>query len=150
MQTATTSRAFVLRPTAAQHSKQGLLNADAISAETVGSQALWMGIVTIPPGAKANAHFHERHETAIYVVSGGGELWFGDRLQDRTVFQAGDFIYIDAGVPHVPINTSPNEPIVTIIARTDPNEQESVVLIPDLDGSVDLPEHGDEAPASAS
>jgi uncharacterized RmlC-like cupin family protein len=46
---------------------------------------------------------------------------------------AGDMIYIPAGVPHLPFNPSDTEPGVFIIARTDPNEQESVVLRPDLE-----------------
>jgi len=35
-------------------------------------------------------------------------------------------------VPHLPGNPSTTEPCVAVIARTDPNEQESVVLLPDL------------------
>ncbi len=46
---------------------------------------------------------------------------------------AGDFMYIPANVPHLPINPSPTETAVAILARTDPMEQESVVLLPDLD-----------------
>jgi uncharacterized RmlC-like cupin family protein len=136
MATSMSSNAVVLRPSQARLSKQGLQNAEAISAESVGSQALWMGIVTIPPGAKAKAHFHEHHETAIYVAAGAGELWYGERLQHHTTFEAGDFIYIGAGVPHVPFNPSDTEPIITFISRTDPNEQESVVLLPELDSVV--------------
>jgi uncharacterized RmlC-like cupin family protein len=49
---------------------------------------------------------------------------------------AGDFVYIPAGVPHLPVNTG-TEPIFAVIARTDPNEQESVVLMPELDGVPD-------------
>ena len=137
MQATTLSNAFVLRASAAQRSKQGLLNADAISSETVASKALWMGMVTLPPGARANAHYHERHETAIYVVKGTGEMWYGVRLEERATFEPGDFIYIGAGVPHVPVNPSETDPMVAIIARTDPNEQESVVLLPELDELVD-------------
>jgi uncharacterized RmlC-like cupin family protein len=47
--------------------------------------------------------------------------------------QPGDFFYIPAGVPHLPHNPSETVPYVGIIARTDPNEQESVVLLPKLD-----------------
>lgn len=46
--------------------------------------------------------------------------------------QTGDLVYIPAGVPHLPYNPS-NAPCHAVIARTDPNEQESVVLRPDLD-----------------
>ena len=137
MATSTTSYAIILRPSDTYQSKQGLQNAEAISAKSVGSKGLWMGLVTIPPGARAKAHFHEHYETAIYVVQGRGELWSGDRLQHRTTFEAGDFIYIAAGVPHVPFNPSETEPIVTLISRTDPNEQESVVLLPELDQLVE-------------
>jgi uncharacterized RmlC-like cupin family protein len=37
-------------------------------------------------------------------------------------------------VPHLPYNPSQTDEAVVVIARTDPNEQESVVLLPELDG----------------
>ncbi len=52
-------------------------------------------------------------------------------LRKRVRAEAGDFVYIPAGVPHQPANASQTEPLVAIIARTDPNEQESVVLLPE-------------------
>jgi uncharacterized RmlC-like cupin family protein len=36
-------------------------------------------------------------------------------------------------MPHLPYNLSATEPVVAIISRTDPNEQESVVLLPELE-----------------
>lgn len=47
--------------------------------------------------------------------------------------RAGDFLYIPANMPHHPYNPSPTGDCVAIIARTDPNEQESVVLLPGLE-----------------
>ena len=41
---------------------------------------------------------------------------------------AGDFVYIPAGLPHQPFNPS-DRVARALIARTDPNEQESVVLL---------------------
>jgi uncharacterized RmlC-like cupin family protein len=38
---------------------------------------------------------------------------------------------VPAGTPHQPANTSQTEPLIAIVARTDPNEQESVLLLPD-------------------
>jgi uncharacterized RmlC-like cupin family protein len=87
-----------------------------------------MHMVTIPPGARANAHLHENHETAIYVLSGEAEMWFGEGLTEHLTIRAGDYLYIPAGVPHLPANSHATEPCVGILARTDPNEQESVVL----------------------
>jgi uncharacterized RmlC-like cupin family protein len=40
---------------------------------------------------------------------------------------AGDFVFIPAVVLHH--RTSQSEPLVAVIARTDPNEQESIKLI---------------------
>jgi uncharacterized RmlC-like cupin family protein len=47
----------------------------------------------------------------------------------------GDYLYIPAGVAHVAVNRTAM-PAVFVGARTDPNEQESVVLRPDLDARV--------------
>ena len=43
--------------------------------------------------------------------------------------------YIPAGMPHLPANVT-NAPASAVIARTDPNEQESVVLLPELEALV--------------
>lgn len=113
--------------------KQGLTYAPAISAETVGAKGIHMQILTMPPGARAKAHKHEAHETAIYVLSGEAGMYYGDRLEQHMTTRAGDFVYIPANVPHLPYNASTSEPCTAVIARTDPNEQESVVLLPELD-----------------
>ena len=131
---------FVTKPTCAvvpaaqiYHGKQGLTYFSGIATETVGSREICMHLVTIPPGARGTAHLHRDHETALYVLSGGAETWCGEGLQERLVVRNGEFLYIPAGLPHVPINTSQTEPCIAVLARTDPSEQESVVLLPDLD-----------------
>ncbi len=48
---------------------------------------------------------------------------------------AGDMLYIPAGMPHLPANVG-DQPATAVIARTDPNEQESVVLLPELEALV--------------
>jgi uncharacterized RmlC-like cupin family protein len=113
--------------------KQGLEDAPAISAQSVGAAALHMQILTMPPGATAKAHKHESHETAIYVLSGEAGTYYGERLEHHFVCHAGDFVYIPANVPHLHYNISATEPCVAVVARTDPNEQESVVLLPHLE-----------------
>src|SRR5208337_2909897 len=113
--------------------KQGFSYAPAISAETVGARAIHMQMLTIPPGARARAHKHESHETAIHVLSGEVGMWYGERLENHMINRVGDFVYIPANVPHLPYNLSETEPAVAVVARTDPNEQESVVLLPQLD-----------------
>jgi uncharacterized RmlC-like cupin family protein len=67
------------------------------------------------------------------VLSGEVGMYYGERLENHRVTRAGDFVYIPANVPHLPYNMSETEPATAIVSRTDPNEQESVVLLPELD-----------------
>jgi uncharacterized RmlC-like cupin family protein len=115
--------------------KQGLNYFAGIAAETVGSKGICMHLLTLPPGIRAKAHLHESHETAIYMLSGEAHTWYGDRLENLLVLKAGELMYIPAGVPHLPANLG-DQPASAVIARTDPNEQESVVLLPELDALV--------------
>ncbi len=89
--------------------------------------------VVIPPGARAKAHIHRGYETAIYLLQGRVLTRYGEGLAKSVVNEPGDFIYIPADVPHRPENLSLTEPAIAIVARTDPNEQESVELyeVPD-------------------
>ena len=116
--------------------QQGLPYAAAVSAETVGSRGLWLGLVTIPPGGRTRAHLHRDHESAISVLAGESECWYGPRPGGVLVTRRGDIVYVPAGTPHVAVNRSPTEPCRVVIARTDPHDQESVVLLPELDGRV--------------
>jgi uncharacterized RmlC-like cupin family protein len=112
--------------------KQGLDYFSGVSAESCGAKAICMHMLVMPPGAKAKAHFHEAHETAIYMLEGVSEFLHGPNLEHCDRVSAGDYIYIPAGVPHQPYNPT-DERAVAIIARTDPNEQESVILTPELE-----------------
>jgi uncharacterized RmlC-like cupin family protein len=119
--------------------KQGLMYTPAVSAESAGANAIHMQLVTIPPGGRAKAHKHASHETAIYALSGTSGMWFGEHLENHMLVKAGDFVYIPADMPHLPYNPSTTENCVAVIARTDPNEQESVVLLPHLDEKALVP-----------
>jgi uncharacterized RmlC-like cupin family protein len=115
--------------------KQGHLYAPGISAQSVGARKIHLQIVRFPPGGRANAHKHDGHETAIYVLSGESGMWYGERLEQHLIARAGEFLYIPANMPHLPYNLSASESCVAVIARTDPNDQESVVLLPELEGA---------------
>ena len=115
--------------------KQGLTYFAGISAETTGARGICMHLLRIPPGTRARAHLHEAHETAIYVLSGDAEMWYGEGLGEHLTVGAGEFLYIPAGMPHLPANSGA-EPCTAVLARTDPNEQESVVLLPEFEANV--------------
>jgi len=115
--------------------KQGFSYNEGISRESTGSQAICMHLLTIPPGGRARAHKHATHETAIYMLSGVTVMYWGEALQHRMEVRAGELLYIPADMPHLPFNPGP-EPASAVIARTDPHEQESVVLLPELEALV--------------
>ncbi len=117
------------------HGRQGLDYFEGVSRQSVGARGICMHLLTIPPGGRAKAHQHAAHETAIYVLSGRAEMWHGERLESRMTVEAGDMVYIPAGVPHLPANPGAT-PVTAVVARTDPDEQESVVLRPDLEDLV--------------
>lgn len=121
----------VIRSNARYEGKQGLTYDVGIFAGNTGAQAICMHALSIPPGGRANAHYHAGHESAIYVLSGEAGMWYGEGLKEHLTVRAGDYLYIPAGMPHLPYNLSETEPCIAVIARTDPNEQESVVLIDD-------------------
>ena len=124
----------VLRGSDAFESKQGPVYTPGISAETVGATALFLGVVTIPPGQRTKAHIHELHESAFYMLSGEEvELWSGNQLEHREVDRPGDYLFIPPGVPHVAVNRSKTTPAVFVGGRNEPTAQESVVMHPELD-----------------
>lgn len=127
----------IIRPNSTYDGKQGFSYFEGIAAETVGATGVCMHLLTIPPGGKAKAHMHAAHETAIYVISGEAHTWYGDQLEKHVVVHTGEFFYIPAGMPHLPANLS-DQPCTAVIARTDPNEQESVVLLPELEALVEV------------
>jgi uncharacterized RmlC-like cupin family protein len=123
----------VIRSATTHTGKQGLPYFQGICAESVGAREICMHLLTIPPAGRARAHLHASHETAIYVLGGEAEMWYGEDLQHHLMVRAGDLLYIPAGMPHLPANCSATQPCVAVVARTDPNAQESVVLLPTLE-----------------
>jgi uncharacterized RmlC-like cupin family protein len=124
---------FVVSGSQPYTSAQGSRYAPGVSAETTGATALFLGVVTLPPGERTKAHAHERHETAHYMLSGEEvELWTGPRLAQRHVARPGDYLFIPAGMPHVAVNRS-RTAAVFVAARNEPAARESVLMLAELD-----------------
>jgi uncharacterized RmlC-like cupin family protein len=98
-----------------------------ISGSTVGSQGLSMHLVVIPPGAKADPHVHIGYETGIYVLEGRVLTRWGHNLENETVSEPGEFLFVPPGVPHEAVNLSNSSPARAVIARNDPAEQDKVM-----------------------
>ena len=128
----------VLRDFNTFQAKTGLPYRMGLTRESVGATGISMHVISIPPGDRALAHKHEGHESVLYVVSGEADTYFGENLSEHVVVKTGDLQYIPAGCPHLSVNRSKTESCVGVVARTDPNDQESVVMLPELDKYVPL------------
>ncbi len=113
--------------------KQGPTYGDGVFARNTGATNLCLHLLQIPPGGRASAQLRARHETALYLISGKAIMLRKPGLAHRLAMRPGDYVYIPPNVPHLPVNPSASETAVAVLARTDPREQESVVLLYELD-----------------
>ncbi len=126
--TTTDTGLLVLRPGGEVMSKQSLPYFLGVSGASAGAKGISMNLVVIPPKGAAEPHSHRGYETAIYMMKGKLEVRHGHGLAHSTFVEAGEFIFLPADLPHQPVNLSDDEPALAIVARNDPNEQESVEL----------------------
>ena len=117
----------VVRPASETMSRQHLPYYVGISETTAGAKNISMNLIVIPPAGAAEPHLHKGYETAIYLLKGRVATRYGHKLEKSIICEEGDFILIKPDVPHQPVNLSVTEPALAIVARNDPNEQESVV-----------------------
>jgi uncharacterized RmlC-like cupin family protein len=105
----------------------GIRYKTGMSAANVGSKELSMNVARIPPGGVAHAHIHVDFEVMLYILEGKVRHEFGTGLRQSVENQAGDFIFIEPGVPHEVFNMSGTEPVVAVVARSDASEWENIV-----------------------
>ena len=96
-------------------------------AQNVGSTKLSMNVATIPPGGVAAAHIHVGFELMLYILQGRVRHEYGPGLEKVVDNQAGDFIYIEPGVPHEVFNLSATEPVIAVVARSDADEWQNII-----------------------
>ena len=83
-----------------------------LSAKNTPARHLSMNVATIPPGGVAYAHVHVGFEVMLYILEGRVRHEYGPGLSRSVENGAGDFIYIEPGVPHEVYNLSQSEPVV--------------------------------------
>ena len=98
-----------------------------LSGKNVGAKQLSMNVATIPPGGVASAHIHVGFEVMLYILAGRVRHEYGENLKQVIENAAGDFIFIEPGVPHEVFNVSRTEPVVAVVARSDPSEWQNIV-----------------------
>ena len=103
----------------------GMFRAEGAGAKTVGAEGIWVGHVTVEKGVRSGPHHHGALESVIYVISGRARFRYGDRLERVVEAQTGDFVFVPPYLVHQEINTSADEAVAMIVARS---SQENIVI----------------------
>ena len=117
----------VIRRSATCRGWNGIQYKVGLSAKNVPARELSMNVATIPPGGVAGAHIHVDFEVMLYILQGRVRHEYGPGLKQVVENEAGDFIFIEPGVPHEVFNCSQTEPVVAVVARSDAGEWEHII-----------------------
>ena len=123
----------VVIPTgAAYEGRQGFTYLTGLNGATAQSQGICMAVVDLPAGARARTHLHQGVETAVYVLEGVVDMYFGERLGDHLVARAEEFVYVPADMPHRVMNRS-DASARALVAHSSPDDQAGIIMRPELD-----------------
>ena len=118
---------FTIRASGIHRDWNGIHYKTGLSAKNVPARELSMNVARIPPGGVALAHIHVDFEVMLYILEGTVRHDFGPNLRHSIINHAGDFIFIEPGVPHEVLNVSDTEDVVAVVARSDASEWENIV-----------------------
>src|SRR5438093_6299235 len=121
---------FTVRGSGNMRGWNGIQYKAGLSEKNVSARQLSMNVATIPPGGVAAAHIHVGFEVMLYILQGRVRHEYGPALEFAVENQAGDFIFIEPGVPHEVFNLSDVEPVVAVVARSDASEWEHILEFP--------------------
>ncbi|HLI60315.1 MAG TPA: cupin domain-containing protein [Solirubrobacteraceae bacterium] len=118
----------VVKPGPDRETPRGIVGGAEISQATVGASNIHMGRYRVPPGARSRPHYHDACESALYMLSGGIRVVWGDRLEQSLELEPGDMLYVPPRITHIVENLSDSEPADYVVARDSP--QEDAVVVP--------------------
>lgn len=117
----------VVKPGADHDVPRGVVAGAEISQTTAGAHNIYMGRFRVPAGARSMPHYHEGCESAVYMLSGGLLVRWGDQLEQELELAPGDMVYVPPRETHVLENVSDSEAAEYVVARDSPHEDAVVV-----------------------
>ncbi len=118
---------FVIRKHENCRDWNGIRYRRGMSSKNLSARELSMNVATVPPGGVAKAHIHDGFELMLYILKGRVRHEYGPGLKYSVENEAGDFIYIEAGIPHEVFNLSDTEPVEAVVARSSADEWEKII-----------------------
>ena len=122
----------LVKPGTKYEGAQGVTYDAGVSRHTAGSEKVCRNVVPMPPGAKANPHFHKGIETIAYMLEGECTVFHGSTLEHQTVVRQGEQIFIPEDVPHAPCNLS-DKRCVWIVVHSSGDDQDELIRTENLD-----------------
>jgi uncharacterized RmlC-like cupin family protein len=117
----------VVKPGHDREVPRGVVGGAEISQATAGAHNIYMGVFRVPAGAQSRPHYHERCESAVYMLAGGLRVRWGDHLEHEVTLEPRDLVYVPPRETHVLENLSDDEPAEYVVARDSPHEDAVVV-----------------------
>lgn len=117
----------VIRGSGVHRSWNNILYKEGMSGKNVGASEMSINVAQIPPGGVAYAHIHDGFEVMLYILEGRVRHEYGPGLKHTIENEAGDFIFIEPGVPHEVFNMSDTEPVVAFVARSTADEWDKII-----------------------
>ncbi|MBV8941733.1 MAG: cupin domain-containing protein [Solirubrobacterales bacterium] len=117
----------VIKPGPGREVPRGVVGGAEISQTTAGARNIYMGVFRVPPRSQSRPHYHERCESAVYMIAGSLRVRWGEQLESELGLEPGDLVYVPPRETHVLENLSETEPAEYVVARDSPHEDAVVV-----------------------
>ncbi|MCE2850028.1 MAG: cupin domain-containing protein [Roseiflexaceae bacterium] len=117
----------VIRGGGSERGWNGIRYKLGMSSRNTNAKELSMNVARVPPGAIAFAHIHVDFEVMLYILQGKVRHAYGPGLTQIIDNQAGDFIFIEPGIPHEVYNLSDTEEVVAVVARSRADEWDNII-----------------------
>lgn len=117
----------VIRGGGSERGWNGIRYKLGMSSRNTNAKELSMNVARVPPSAIAFAHIHVDFEVMLYILQGKVRHAYGPGLTQIIDNQAGDFIFIEPGIPHEVYNLSDTEEVVAVVARSRADEWDNII-----------------------
>ena len=112
----------VVKPADQRQVPRGVVGGSEISQATTGAHNIYMGVFSVPPGARSRPHYHAGCESAVYILSGSLKVMWGDQLEETVTLEPGDLVYVPPRETHLLENPSEIDAAEYVVARDAPDE----------------------------
>lgn len=107
----------IVKPAPDHGTTRGVIGGAEISRETVGAQAIFMGVFRVPPGAISRPHYHANCESSLYMLRGEMLIRCGENFEQEITVVPGDLLYVPPHETHILENLSETETVEYVVAR---------------------------------